>query len=263
MKTKPTQRQLRRGSYLLPTLFTTGNLFFGFFSLVATLRGDFRSAALAIGISLLLDGLDGRIARMTNTQTDFGNAFDSLADVIAFGLSPALLAFGWGLWNLGRVGWLASFFFVVCAAARLARFTVQSGTTDRRYFAGLPTPPAAGLLASLSFFHPARIETIFSAWLLVALLSIVALLMISKIRYLSFKEVGLQHRQPYTLVALLGFAITMIAFDPPFVLLLIASAYVASGPAEWTIRRLRRTPLPKAGPQLAAKMASDDKTRDL
>lgn len=236
--------RLRRGIYLLPSLLTTGNLFFGFYSIIASLRGDYRAAALAIGIAMLLDGLDGRVARLTDSQTDFGTAFDSLADVITFALAPAVLVFSWGLWDLRRFGWLAAFFFVTCGATRLARFTVQTSTADRRYFAGLPTPPAAGLLAALAFFSPARLHVQTLSWALLVLVVLVALLMISKVRYRSFKNIDLRQRQPYTLVALMALVILLIAADPQWVLLLTATLYVASGPTErligqWQQRRRR------------------------
>lgn len=236
--------RFRRGIYLLPSVFTTGNLFFGFYSLVASVRGDYRAAAIAIGIAMLLDGIDGRIARLTDSQTDFGTAFDSLADVITFALAPAFLAFSWGLWDLRRIGWLAAFFYVTCGAARLARFTVQTASSDRRYFAGLPTPPAAGLLAALAFYWPGRLESRGVGWMLLLLVLSLSFLMISKIRYRSFKNIDLRQRQPYTLVTVLALVFLLIALDPETVLLGMASIYVASGPAErlWShvLRRHRK-----------------------
>ena len=142
-KPKAAQR-LRRGIPLLPSLFTTGNLFCGYYSVIATLQGEYAPAALAIGIACVIDGLDGRIARMTNSESAFGEAFDSLADVLTFGMAPAALTFSWALTGLERIGWMTAFFFLACSATRLARFNVQAGGHDRRYFVGLPVPPAAG-----------------------------------------------------------------------------------------------------------------------
>ena len=233
------KQRFRRGIYLLPSLFTTGNLFFGYASVIATVQGDYRRAALFIGISFVLDGVDGRLARVTKSQTDFGSIYDSLADLVAFGIAPAVLVFSWSLWHFDRIGWLIGFLFVICAAARLARFTVQPSSAGRSFFSGLPAPAAAGLLAALTFFSPDRIVTLDAARALLAAVVVTAVLMISTVRYRSLKEVEFRRRQPYTLVALIGLAIVLIALDPPMVLLLLATGYVISGPVERLIVRLR------------------------
>lgn len=231
------RRPLRKGIYLLPSLLTTGNLFAGYYSVVATLHGDFRAAAVALGIAFVLDGLDGRLARLTNTQSDFGQAYDSLADVIAFGAAPAVLALSWGLWDLGRLGWLASFFYLVCAAMRLARFSLHlSG--DRRFFVGYPSPASAGLLAALAFYSPERVQSLLAARLLLVVVLLTAGLMISRFRYRSFKDVNLRRRQPAIVVVLLATVIALIALDPENVLLLLSVAYILSGPAEKLWHRL-------------------------
>lgn len=234
---------LHRGIYLLPSLFTTGNLFAGYYAVVATLQGEYRLAAIALGIAMILDGLDGRIARMTDSQSEFGKAYDSLADVITFGLAPAVLVFSWALWDLGRVGWLASFFYAVCAAMRLARFSLQHGPSDRRWFIGLATPPSAGLLAALAFYWPERVDSLLLSRLALVLVLGLSLLMISRIRYRSFKDIDLRRPQPQTIVLLLAAAIALIALDPENILLLAAVIYVVSGPTEsvlgWLRRRLR------------------------
>ncbi|MFQ5742877.1 MAG: CDP-diacylglycerol--serine O-phosphatidyltransferase [Acidobacteriota bacterium] len=227
------QRQkFQRGIFLLPSVFTVGNLFCGYYSLVATLHGDYAAAGLAVVIAIFLDGLDGRIARLTNSQTAFGMAFDSLADVLTFGLAPAALIFSWGLWDLHRLGWLTSFFFLSCGATRLARFTVQTAHHDRRYFVGLPIPPAAGLLCSLPLYYPVRLRTLTVAYLMLALVVILSFMMISKVRYRSFKDIDLKRPQRYSLVALLAFILWLIANAPRPMFLLIAAIYAASGPAE-------------------------------
>ena len=242
--TRTPRRQLQRGIYVLPSLLTTGNLFAGFYSIVSALHGDYREAAIALGIAFVLDGLDGRIARLTNTQSEFGKIYDSLADVLTFGAAPAVLLLSWGLWDLGRVGWLTSFFFLVCAAIRLARFSVHVGETDRRFFVGLPTPAAACLFASVVFFWPTEISALVLQRALLAAVIGVSLCMVSKIRYRSFKDFDLRRRQPYSVIVVLATVIALIALDPERVLLLIAVAYVVSGPVERAIVRLGLTNSP-------------------
>src|SRR5262245_5685169 len=182
----PGNRRLRRGIYLLPTTFTVGNLFCGFVSLVLSSRGEYSLAALAIILAGILDGLDGRIARLTGTTSEFGVQFDSLADVVSFGIAPAFLAYQWALLPLRRGGWLIAFLYVVCAAMRLARFSLQASPADKRYFAGLPSPSAAGTIACTAFAFPAPSPGRLPAVLVAVLVAIVALLMISRVRYRSF-----------------------------------------------------------------------------
>ena len=234
------RQRFQRGIFLLPSLFTLGNLFCGYYSIVSTLHGDYWSAALVIGIAIVLDGLDGRIARLTNSQTAFGSAFDSIADVLTFGMAPAALVFSWGLWDLGRIGWVTSFFFLTCAATRLARFTVQASQHDRRFFAGMPAPPAAGMLAALAFYSPARISTPGVTYFTLVLVAALSLLMISKLRYRSFKDVDLRRPQRYSMVALLAVIVWLIALEPQTVLLLLSATYTASGPVERLWQQLRR-----------------------
>jgi CDP-diacylglycerol--serine O-phosphatidyltransferase len=232
---------LRRGIYILPSLLTTGNLFAGYYSIVAALHGEFANAAVALGIAFVLDGLDGRIARMTNTESEFGKIYDSLADVLTFGAAPGVLLLSWGVENLGRVGWITSFFFLVCAAIRLARFSVSDATTDRRFFAGLPTPAAACLFAALVFYSPVAIQSLNLSRALLVAIVLVALCMVSKIKYRSFKDFDLRRRQPYSVIVLLATVIALIALDPERVLLLIALGYTVSGPVEYLIGRARRS----------------------
>ena len=231
--------RLRRGIYLLPSAFTMGNIFLGFWSIVLGLRGRFDIAALAVAGAAILDGIDGRIARMTGTESDFGREFDSLADVITFGVAPALLAFLWGLQEFPRLGWLVPLFFVVCGATRLARFNVQTKVHDKRYFAGLPIPAAAGTVVAVLFFDPDRDwRTWMAAGLLVAM-AFIGFLMVSTIRYRSFKQVDLRRRRSYRMVLLLVLVLVLIALDPHVALVVLAITYTASGPLEWAISRLR------------------------
>ena len=233
------RRRLQRGIYLLPSAFTMGNIFLGFWSIVLGLRGRFDIAALAVAGAAVLDGIDGRIARLTGTESEFGREFDSLADVITFGVAPALLAFLWGLQEFPRLGWLVPLFFVVCGATRLARFNVQTKVHDKRYFAGLPIPAAAGTVVAVLFFDPDRDwRTWMAAGLLVAM-ALIGFLMVSTIRYRSFKQVDLRRRRSYRMVLLLVLVLVVIALDPHVALVVLAITYTASGPIEWAISRLR------------------------
>jgi CDP-diacylglycerol--serine O-phosphatidyltransferase len=232
-------RPPRSGIYLLPTLFTVGNLFFGFSSLVQTFRGSVELGAVLIIVAGVLDGLDGRIARLTGTSSDFGNEFDSLADVVSFGVAPALLAYRWALTGLGRVGWLVAFLFVVCAATRLARFNIQAGVGEKRWFAGMPSPAAAGSVAAVAFAFP---QTIGRGWLAVTVavfVTALGLLMVSRVRYRSFKELDLPDRRSYLFVLPLAAMLVAIAVHPKGALLVIALLYVVSGPFAilWSVLR--------------------------
>ena len=223
-------RRPRRGIYLLPNLFTTAALFAGFYSIVAAMNSDFERAAIAIFVAMVLDGLDGRIARMTNTQSDFGAQYDSLADVVSFGLAPALVSYEWMLSDLGRLGWLAAFFYAACCALRLARFNTQLGTADKRFFQGLPSPAAAALVAG---FVWAATESGFDGeWVVWASLTCCiagGALMVSNVRFNSFKDVDLRGKVPFIFifVALLG--LLLAASDPPRVLFIATLVYVLSG----------------------------------
>jgi CDP-diacylglycerol--serine O-phosphatidyltransferase len=241
------KNRLKRGIPLLPTLFTVGNLFCGYYSVIATLQGKYAPAALAIGIAMVADGLDGRIARMTNSQSAFGEALDGLADVLTFGMAPAALMFSWALTDLERLGWMTAFFFLACSATRLARFNVQAGNHDHRYFVGLPAPPAAAMLAAMAFYSPSPVTGAPVSYGVVAMVVLLALLMISKVRYRSFKNIDLRARRPHPLVALVAVIFALIANAPQTVLLLMAAVYVASGPSErlWTqFRRRHHEPDP-------------------
>ena len=238
-KAKATQK-LKRGVPLLPSLFTVGNLFCGHYSVIATLEGEYAQAGIAIGIGMVADILDGRLARMTDSESAFGGAFDSLADVLTFGIAPATLMFSWALSGLERIGWMVSFFFLACSAARLARFMVHTGNHDRRYFVGLPAPSAAAMLAAMAFYSPTRVTAPALSYGVVVMVVMLAILMISKVRYRSFKNIDLRARHPYPRVAVLAIGFALVANAPQTVLLLMAAIYLASGPTEKLWQQLRR-----------------------
>jgi CDP-diacylglycerol--serine O-phosphatidyltransferase len=231
------RRRLRRGAYLLPSLFTTANLLLGFYSIVTGLHGNFQRAAILVFVAAILDGLDGRIARMTHTESDFGREYDSLADLFAFGAAPALLCYVWGLNELGRAGWLVPLFFMVCAAARLARFNVQTRVVDSRYFAGLPSPAAAATVCSVLFFVPMA-DGLLWALVLVAVLVATGVLMVSTFRYPSLKRIDLRQRRSYRALLPLAAALLVVAYHPPAFFLAVAVLYALSGPVGWLAGRL-------------------------
>jgi CDP-diacylglycerol--serine O-phosphatidyltransferase len=224
-----TDRRFKRGAYLLPTLFTVGNLFCGYTSLVATIRGRFELAATMVFIAAALDLLDGRVARMTGTSSEFGREFDSLSDALSFAVAPALLVQQWGLPPLGRVGWLASFLFVACGVVRLARFNIQSGGLDKRFFIGLPIPAAAMALASCVEVSPAGPPARWLEGAVLALLCVLSVLMVSRLRFRSFKDLDLKGRLPSVAVVAVALAFVAVALDPPNVMLALSLAYVISG----------------------------------
>ncbi len=234
-------RRLRRGAYLLPSLFTIGNILLGFYAVVRGLDGDLRLAAWLVVAAAVLDGLDGGLARLTGVETDFGREFDSLADVLTFGATPALLSYllladG----ELGRLRWLIPLFYLVCTATRLARFNVQTHWADRRYFVGLPAPAAAGSVAALLIFLPdGPLESIGKPPVLI-LLAGLGLLMVSTFRYRSFKQLGLRRPRTYRTALPLAALLLLIAFRPEVSLLAAAIGYTLSGPVVWAVGRLRR-----------------------
>ena len=229
----------RRRAYLLPSVFTVANMLLGFYAVVLGLRGRFVAAALVIFVAAILDSLDGRIARMTGTESDFGREYDSLADLVTFGMAPALLSYLWGLEELGRAGWLAPVFFLVCAATRLARFNVQTRKLDGRYFVGLPAPAAAGALASVLFVVPDRDWKTWLNLLLLGVLLVLALLMVSTFRYPSFKKLDLRRGWPYRVVLPIAAVVLLAAFHPPAFLVSASALYTVSGPWLWLRSRLR------------------------
>ncbi|UTA47327.1 CDP-diacylglycerol--serine O-phosphatidyltransferase [Simiduia sp. 21SJ11W-1] len=228
-----------KGIYLLPNLFTTGALFSGFYAVIAGMNQNFEAAAIAIFVAMLLDGLDGRIARLTNTSSAFGEQYDSLSDMVSFGVAPALVMFSWALQDLGKFGWAAAFTYCAGGALRLARFNTQIGVVDKRYFIGLASPAAAALVAG-TVWAGAHVKPDGLLLVLCALITAFAgILMVSNVRYTSFKEVDFKGRVPFVvmLAIVLGFAVVTI--DPARILLAIFAGYAASGPAMLVWRKYR------------------------
>ncbi len=225
------QKQQSRGIYLLPNLFTTAGLFAGFYAIISAIRGDFEASAIAIFVAMVMDGLDGRIARMTNTQSDFGAEYDSLADMIGFGLAPALVMFQWSLLEMGKFGWMIALIYTACAALRLARFNTQVSVADKRYFQGLPSPAAAACLAgwvwlgTTEHYSPAVLANVG-----VALTFACGLLMVSSMRYHSFKELDLKGKVPFIVMLVVVLIVALVANNPPWVLFFTFFAYALSGP---------------------------------
>lgn len=234
-----------KGIYLLPNLFTTAALFAGFYAVIAAMRGDFENAAVAIFCAMLLDGLDGRIARLTNTTSKFGVEFDSLADMVSFGVAPALVMFSWALGDLGKFGWSAAFIYVACAALRLARFNTQIDTADKNYFTGLASPAAAAIIASTVWVcHDLGLvgnEVPKELSVLVGLLTAtVGILMIANFPYYSFKGIDLRHRVPFVVMIAVVLVFGLVTLDPPSILLVCFLTYAASGPVMQVIKRRKR-----------------------
>lgn len=230
---------LRKGAAILPSLFTIGNLFLGFSAMIHSLRFDFETAGQLIVVAVIFDMLDGRIARMTGTTSDFGAQLDSLADIVSFGVAPAVLAYQWGLATLNR-SFLAAFFFVMCAGIRLARFNVQRKVVDGRYFVGLPTPAAAGFVISIIYFHPEQLNDRVGAGLTMSLLIVAAFLMVSTLRYWSFKTLDLRSRRSYFAMVGIAALLALIATEPAWALLFWSCGYAASGPVAFAIGLMRR-----------------------
>lgn len=233
-------RVRRRGIYLLPNLFTTASLFSGFYAIVAGTNGDFAYAAIAIFVSMILDGLDGRVARMTNTQSKFGEEYDSLADMVAFGVAPGLVAFFWALNDMGTFGWAVTFIYVAGAALRLARFNTQIGSTDKKYFVGLPSPSAAAVVAGLVWcFDSFDVDGWLQA-LTVLIVGGVGLLMVSNVLYYSFKDFDLKGRVPFVAILAVVLGFVVVAQDPGTVLFAVFLVYMLSGVVFALLRRMRK-----------------------
>lgn len=235
----------RKGIYLLPNLVTTAALFSGFFAILAAMNGQFEKACIAVYVAMLLDGLDGRVARWTNTQSEFGEQYDSLSDLVSFGLAPALVAYQWALIFMrdtsiswGKLGWMAAFIYVACAALRLARFNTQITQVDKRYFIGLPSPASAGIVVGMIWMlHDLEFagKDFQIATLVITILA--GLLMVSNIKYNSFKDIDLKSKVPHLTILgiILVFALVQVA--PPIVLFLVFLAYALSGPVFWVKNR--------------------------
>lgn len=238
---------MRKGIYILPNLFTAGSLFAGFYCMVSTVVGDYRTAALWILASSIFDGLDGKVARLTGTSSKFGVEFDSLADVVSFGAAPGLLMYCWALRPFGRLGWLAGFLFLACAALRLARFNVQVDTVESKRFVGLPTPAAASMVsATVLFFYHMGWPASYNKFLILALIYFLALLMVSNVRYYSFKDPSLIKRQPFAILVFAVLLLIVIAAEPVVMLFTIFICYILSGPIGFVVGYPRRRRLEKA-----------------
>jgi CDP-diacylglycerol--serine O-phosphatidyltransferase len=222
---------------MLPSLLTIGNIVLGFYALISGMRGDFQRAALLIFAAALLDALDGRLARLTGTDSAFGREFDSLADVLTFGATPAVLTYLWGLHDLGRIGWLVPLCYLVCTATRLARFNVQTNPIDSRYFVGLPAPAAACALGSILFFAPTGPYWRWGALLLMMALLLLGGLMVSTFRYWSPKRIDLRQRWRYRMIFPVAAVLLVVAYHPPAFFLAVAVLYTGSAPTLWLRNR--------------------------
>lgn len=245
-------RSLQRGIYLLPNLLTTGSLFAGFYAIVKSIQGDFWGASLAILIAIVFDGLDGAVARLTRSTSDFGLQYDSLCDLVAFGVAPAILIFTWALAPYGRIGWLAAFVFAACGALRLARFNVfaQSGEGGTSDFRGLPIPAAAGVLASFVFLaEDLSIRTYVPLAVTAAFAYLLAFLMVSTIRYQSFKRFDGRLKHPFRVLVGAVLAIFIAAAIPQVVAFLVMIGYAASGPIITIVRHQRAQKIDTLSPR--------------
>lgn len=220
----------RRGIYVLPNLLTTAALFAGFYAIVQAMNGRFEHSAVAIFIAMVLDGLDGRVARMTNTQSAFGAEYDSLSDMVSFGVAPALVVYEWALKGLGKIGWIAAFVYCVGAALRLARFNTNVGVTDKRYFQGLPSPAAAALIAGLVWvLLDLGVSGEDARWVASLLTAFAGLTMVSNIPYWSGKEINLKKSVPFIVVAAIALGFALVSSYPPGVLFALFLGYALSG----------------------------------
>ncbi len=234
------EKKRHRGIYLLPNLFTTAGLFAGFYAIISAMNGRFEAAAIAIFIAMFMDGIDGRLARMTNTQSDFGKEYDSLADAVSFGVAPSLVMYLWALAPLGKIGFAAAFVYAACAALRLARFNTQVGIIDKRYFQGLASPAAAALLVGYVWWGDDASWVREDLTWVAATLSVAAgVLMVSNVRYYSFKDLDLKGKVPFIKILLVVAIFVLVALDPPRVLFLMAMIYAVSG-IVLTLFQLRR-----------------------
>ena len=241
-------KKRRRGIYLLPNLITTAGLFAGFYGIVAATQGKFEQASVAIFIAMILDGLDGRVARMTNTQSEFGAEYDSLADMGSFGLAPALIMYEWSLsslvnvsWHLGKLGWLAAFLYVASGALRLARYNTKASNTDKRYFQGLPSPAAAAVVVGFvwaCFDNGVKGEDV--PMLALPIIIFAGVMMVSNVSYYSFKDIDFHNKVPFMAMLVMVLVFVFASIDPPVVLFGGFMTYALSGPVISLLRRYRK-----------------------
>lgn len=244
----------RRGIYLLPNLFTTGNLFAGFYAIVMAMNGRFEHAAIAIFVAMFFDGMDGRVARLTNSQSAFGEQYDSLADVLSFGAAPALVIYSWAMTGMGQWGWLAAFVYVAGAALRLARFNTNLQVVDKRFFQGLPSPAAAALVAGLvwvatdwrdaNWIVSTGADLGWLAWIMTVY---AGLSMVSNSPFYSFKDFNLRRSVPFVVLILIMLALVLVSSDPPSILFLLFTCYGVSGHVALLLRRQKKKQAQKQG----------------
>jgi CDP-diacylglycerol--serine O-phosphatidyltransferase len=235
-------RYERKGIYILPNLFTTASLFAGFYAVVQAMSGNFEIAPIAIFIAMVLDGLDGRVARWTHTESDFGAQYDSLVDMVSFGVAPALIMYQWALSGLGKLGWLAAFVYAVGAGLRLARFNTQLGSADKHSFIGLPSPSAAAVVMGLvwvlqSYGVPGKEISLVALFFTIS----AGILMVSNVPYRSFKDINLKGRVSFMAVLAVPLVLVLVLLDPPQVLFGAFLIYVLSGPAQYVYRKLKKS----------------------
>lgn len=241
-----------KGIYLLPNLLTTGALFAGFYAIIAAVDGNFGNSAVAIFIAMVMDGLDGRVARLTNTESDFGKEYDSLSDMVSFGLAPSIVVYQWGLarlaeygWAWGKMGWLAAFMYTVAAALRLARFNTRVGIADKRYFEGLPSPSAAGVVAAMVWLsYDLELSGLTALALAFFITATAGVLMVSTFKYYSFKDINMGGKVPFAYILLIPAMFMLIAVNPPLVLFCLFGGFAAMGPLFWISRRNRKHRVP-------------------
>ena len=232
-----------RGIYLLPNLFTIGSFFAGFFAIIASYFSNYENAAIAIFIAMVMDSLDGRVARLTNTMTAFGAQLDSLADVISFAVAPAVLAYTWSLSTLGKFGWIVAFVYMIAVALRLARFNTQLGTADKRYFQGLACPAAAAVVSGFIWVcYDCEISSKPAVLALACIMLFVGVLMVSNIRFRSFKDAELKQNVRFVVILAMVFIVALITFDPAKVLFILFAGYALSGPIAtiWGLQQKKR-----------------------
>lgn len=243
---RKTRKKKKKGIYVLPNLFTSASLFAGFFAIIASIQGRYETAAVAILVSCLFDALDGKIARFTNSTSHFGVEYDSLSDLVAFGVAPGILAFQWALEPFGRLGWLACFMYLICGALRLARFNVQKNSTEASYFRGLPIPAAASMIASVILFST-TLEGFAGQrhTLLIILIYVLSFLMVSTLSYPSFKELDLRRQKPFNALVAVILVLTVVAYRPKVMVFVVMSIYVLLGPIVTLYRFRARKNLPQ------------------
>lgn len=240
---KPRFNRAQRGIFLLPNLFTTGAIFAGFYAIIIASKQYFDTAAIAIFIAMLLDGLDGRVARLTHSQSKFGAEYDSLSDMVSFGLAPSLVLYNWSLMYMGKAGWLVAFLYAVCSALRLARFNSQGQNSNKRYFYGLSTTAAAGFTAGLIWVaHTYHLpgDNFWVRHVVIVLVSLVALLKVSFIPYRSFKDIDIRGRVPFIMSMVVVLLLVFISAAPSLVLFLLFASYAVSGPVGWLLSKMRK-----------------------